>query len=180
MVSYANMKLKVDISTKKIDLENGISIEILKYLPIEEKNNLIENVLQKAWINNIYNPIKLDMYFALYLVYTYSNISFTEKQKEDEYKIYDSLKSNGILDKIIEAIEDDEYNDLYTLLVETEEKYYNYRKSIIGIFNEFSNQVKENSALLDEISKTFNPEQFQNVIDFAQAANGNRPIEEVK
>lgn len=176
MVSYANMKLKVDTSTKIIELDNGISIEILKYLPVNEKYNLINDVLLKSYENGIYNPIRLDMYFALNLVYKYSNISFTEKQKENEAKIYDTLQSTGIMDKIIDAIEDDEYNNLYTLLVETEDKYYEYRKTISGMLNDFSNQLNENADFLKEISESFDPNQFKNVLDFAQAANGGRPI----
>ena len=177
MISYANMKLKVDTSTKTVDLGNGISIEVLKYLPIDEKYNLIEITLQKAYENDIYNPIKLDMYFSLYLVYLYSNISFTDKQKEDEFKIYNTLKSNGVLDKIIDAIEDDEYNDLYTMLVETEDKKTQYNQSLVGIFDLLSEVVNQNSEKLKEITNSFQPEKFQNVLDFAQAANGNRPIE---
>lgn len=176
MVSYANMKLKVDTSTKIIELDNGISIEILKYLPVNEKYNLINDVLLKSYENGIYNPIRLDMYFVLNLVYKYSNISFTEKQKENEAKIYDTLQSTGIMDKIIDAIEDDEYNNLYTLLVETEDKYYEYRKTISGMLNDFSNQLNENADFLKEISESFDPNQFKNVLDFAQAANGGRPI----
>lgn len=177
MVSYANMKLKVDTSTKIVDLGNNISVEVLKYLPIEEKYNLIEITLQKAYEAGIYNPLKLDMYFALNLVYLYSNISFTDKQREDEEKLYDTLQSNGILDKIIEAIEDDEYNNLYTLLVETEDKYNEYHKSLVGIVDTLSEKIGKDSDELNRIVNNFNPKQFQNVLDFAQAANGNRPIE---
>jgi hypothetical protein len=120
------------------------------------------------------------MYFALNLVYLYSNISFTDKQREDENKLYDTLQSNGILDKIIDAIDDDEYNNLYTLLVETEEKKASYNKSIIGLINEISNVVAKNSDKLEEISNNFSPEKFQNVVEFARAANGNRPIESIE
>lgn len=177
MISYASMKLKVDMSTKTINLENGVSIEVLKYLPIKEKYNLIEKTLQKSFENNIYNPVKLDMYFALNLVYLYSNINFTDKQKEDEEKLYDALQSNGILDKIIDAIDDEEYNYLYTLLVETENKRNTYEKSLIGLLDTFSNKVNTDSDILQDILNSFDPSQLQNVMKFAQAANGNRPIE---
>lgn len=180
MVSYANMKLKVDTSTKIVELENNISIEVLKYLPISEKYNLIEITLQKANEGGIYNPLKLDMYFALNLVYLYSNINFTDKQREDEYKLYDTLQSTGVLDKIIDAIEDDEYNNLYTLLVETEDKYTEYNRSIIGIIDNLSNKVGQDSEQLNEIINNFDPNKFKNVMDFAQAANGNRPIGQIE
>ena len=180
MVSYASMKLKVDTSTKKIDLDNGTSIEVLKYLPIEEKYNLIEITLQKAYEGGIYNPLKLDMYFALNLVYLYSNISFTDKQREDENKIYDTLQSNGILDKIIDAIDDEEYNNIYTLLVETEDKYTEYNRSLVGIVDKLSTTVGQDADELNNIISNFKPEQFKNVMEFAQAANGNRPIGQIE
>ena len=115
-VSYANLKLKVNTDIKKIE---GTEIEVLQYLPIEEKYSFINIVLQQSKVDGIYNPMLLDMFFHLYLVYLYTNLSFTDKQKEDEFKIYDSLKSNGLLDKILEVIPDDEYNELYSLYQST-------------------------------------------------------------
>ena len=96
-VSYAKLNLKVnkDIKTFKI---NEQEVEVLQYLPFEDKYDLVMITLQKAEEDGIYNELKLDMYFHLYLVYMYTNISFTEKQKEDELKLYDTLKSNGIID----------------------------------------------------------------------------------
>ena len=85
-VSYANLKLKVDTSVDTFDFNNQ-TIEVLKYLPIEDKYDLIMITLQKAEEDGIYNDIKLDMYFHLNLVYMYTILSFTEKQKENEAKI---------------------------------------------------------------------------------------------
>ena len=177
MVSYASMKLKVNSAVKEVELDSGIKIEVLNYLPIDEKYNLIEITLQKAYEDGIYNPLKLDMYFSLNLVYLYSNISFTDKQREDENKLYDVLQSNGVLDKIIDAIDDEEYNYLYTLLVETEEKRNEYGKSLIGIIDAMSSTISRDGQKLNEIVNQFDPNQFKNVLEFAQAANGNRPIE---
>ena len=78
-VSYANLKLKVDTSVDTFDFNNQ-TIEVLKYLPIEDKYDLIMITLQKAEEDGIYNDIKLDMYFHLNLVYMYTNLSFTETQ----------------------------------------------------------------------------------------------------
>ena len=47
-VSFASMKLKVDTNVNTFDFEyNGAtySIDVLKYLPISEKNDLIEVAL---------------------------------------------------------------------------------------------------------------------------------------
>ena len=65
-ISYANLKLKVDKSVETFDF-NENKIEVLKYLPIEDKRDLVEITLQKAEENGIYNPVLLDMYFHLYV-----------------------------------------------------------------------------------------------------------------
>ncbi|MBQ1716746.1 MAG: hypothetical protein II025_02495, partial [Ruminococcus sp.] len=66
-------------------IENS-NIEVLKYLPIEDKYNLINITLQNAREGSIYNSLLLDVYFHLYIVIMYSNITFTEKQKENQHE----------------------------------------------------------------------------------------------
>ena len=50
------------------------------------------------------NPMKYDMIFYIEVVDAYTNITFTEKQKEDMPKLYDQLKYSGVLDSIIDKI----------------------------------------------------------------------------
>ena len=81
-VSYASLKLKTNTEIKEIKWEDKV-IEVAQYLPINDKYDLIMVTLQKAKEDILYNPVKLDMYFHLHLVYMYTNLSFTDKQKED-------------------------------------------------------------------------------------------------
>ena len=101
--TYAGMKLKVNTQPKEIDF-NGNQFEVLQYLPIEDKYDLVMITLQKCYEEGIYNPIKKDMYFHLYLVYMYTDISFTDRQTEDEEKLYNTLESNGIINEVIKNI----------------------------------------------------------------------------
>ena len=143
---------------------------------MEEKISLINIALQNAKEGAIYNSIKLDAYFHLYLVMMYSNISFTEKQKEDPIKLYDTLKSNGLLDKIILAMEEEEYNYLLECLNQQEEDIYNYKHSINGLVAEVIEQLPIKAEEMQKIVDNFDPEKFKNVLDFAKAANGGRDI----
>lgn len=174
-VSYTNLKLKTDISVKEITY-NNTKIEILQYLPVEEKYDLVMITLQKAKESNLYNPIKLETYFNLNLVYLYSNISFTEKQKENEAKLYDTLKSNGLIDAIIEAIPENEYNELLDYVDTLVEKFENNEKSFAAKLADFMDELPDKMAEAAQIAENFNPEQFKEVINFATAANGGRPI----
>lgn len=175
-VSYANMKLKINEEVEKINF-NGNEIEVLQYLPIEDKYSLISITLQKSLEDGlVYNSILMDMYFHLYLVYLYTNITFTEKQKEDEFKLYDILKSNGLMDEIIHKIPEVEYNTLYTYLEEQAKKNMKMKRSISGVLSMLMNELPAHiDAAADVVSK-FDPEKFQEVINFAKAANGGRDI----
>ena len=51
-VSYANLKLKVNTEVNTFDFEDS-QIEVLKYLPIEDKYDLVMITLQKAKEDNI-------------------------------------------------------------------------------------------------------------------------------
>ena len=175
-VSFTNLKLKINKEVKEITF-NDTKIEVLQYLPIEDKYDLVMITLQKAREGNIYNPVKLEMYFNLNLVYLYSNLSFTDKQREDEAKLYDTLMSNGLLNQIIEAIPNGEYNELMEYVGTLETKLENNEKSIAAKLADFMEGLPEKMQKAAEIAENFNPEQFKNVINFATAANGGRPID---
>ena len=172
-ITYSSLKLKTNIETNKVE---DTGIEVLKYLPIEEKCSLINIALQSSKEGAIYNPAKLDAYFHIYLVMMYSNLSFTEKQKEEPLKLYDTLKSNGLLDKIILAMDEDEYTDLIKFLNQQEEDTYTYKNTIAGIISEIIDNLPVRADELADIMQKFDPKKLQEVINFARAANGGRSI----
>lgn len=173
--SYANLKLKVNTEVKSVDY-NGNAIEVLQYLPIDDKYSLINITLQKAKEGSIYNPLKKDMYFHLNLVYMYSSLTFTDKQREDESKLYDTLVSNGLMDLIIDAIPENEYAILYSYLDEQETDILTYKNTFGGAVTEIIENLPLRAEEMQTIVNTFDPEKFQNVLDFAKAANGGREI----
>ena len=79
MISFASMKLKALNSTHVIKLNNK-EVKVLDYLPFEDKYDLIMITLQKSFEEGYYNPVKLDKFFHLHLIYLYTDINFTEKQ----------------------------------------------------------------------------------------------------
>ena len=174
-VSYANLKLKINTEVNTFDFQGQI-IEVLKYLPIEDKYDLVMITLQKAKEDRIYNPIRLEMYFHLHLIYMYTNLSFTDKQKENEAKIYDLLKSNGFMDKFLETIDGDEYDFLFTMINDVMEYEMKYKNSAAAVVQSLIQDLPANAQAAAEIVNSFDPQQYQAVIDFATAANGGRPI----
>lgn len=174
-VSYANLKLKTDTSITEFDF-NGTKIELLNYLPLEDKYDLIMITLQKSREGGIYNPLKLDAYFHLHLVYLYTNLSFTDKQRENEPKLYDTLKSNGFIDQMLMHINENEYQEIIKCLNDQIETELKYTTTAASIFNKFVDDLPSQAQAALNIVDNFDPEKFQAVKAFAEAANGGRPI----
>lgn len=175
-VSYTNLKLKLNNEIKEIEF-NGQKIEVLQYLPIEEKYSLVNITLQKAREGAIFNPIKLDVYFHLNLIYLYTNINFTDKQREDEFKLYDLLLSSGLLDQIIEAIPSEEYDYICEQIDNLEEDLLNFDNTLASLVRNIIENLPLQAEEMQKIVDNFDQEKFQNVLNFAKAANGGREIE---
>lgn len=174
-VSYANMKLKTNTSVKTFEF-GGQKVDVLQYLPAQDKYDLLMITLQKSLEDNIYNEFKLNLYFELHLVYMYTNISFTEKQREDEFKLYDTLKSNGFYEKFFQVINEDEYNELFEQLNAIKNASFKNKRSVAGLIGEFINDLPTNAEAAAKIVENFDPEQYKAVVDFARYANGGRDI----
>lgn len=175
-VSYANLKLKPISTTSSFEF-GGQEIEVLNYLPIEDKYDLVMITLQKAEQDGVYNPLLLDLYFHLHLVYMYTNLSFTDKQKENEPKIYDTLTSNGFFDKFFEVLDEVEYAELMSYIEELQNMTLHYRNTAGAVLQSIVQDLPKNAQAAADIVKNFDPKQYQAVIDFATAANGGRNIE---
>ena len=174
-ISYANMKLKVNTEVKTFDF-GGQKVQVLQYLPAQDKYDLLMITLQKSEESGYYNEFKMNMFFELGLVYMYSNISFTEKQREDEWKLYDNLKSNGFLDLFYENMNQDEYKDLFEILITLKEDKIDANRSVTNLINTFINDMPKNAEAAAKIVETFDPNKFKEVIEFARYANGGRDI----
>lgn len=175
-VVYTDLKLKVDKSVDTFDF-NGTKIEVLKYLPVADKYDLLMIVLQKSEENGVYNSLKLDIFFHLYLVYMYTNLSFTDEQKEDEFELYDVLKSSGFMYHFMECMDEDEYGYLFEMMREIVKENIDYRSSAGAVVRSFIQDLPRNAQVAADIIDSFNKEKFKEVIEFAQAANGGRSIE---
>lgn len=152
------------------------NIEILNYLPIESKYDVVMITLQRAYEDGIYNPIKLDMFYHLNLVYAYTNLVFTDEERENESKLYDEMVSSGFMNLFLENINPDEYAEMQEDIDNIIESSMKYRVSAAAIFNKFVDDLPANAEAAQKIIDNFDPEKYQAVIDFAKSANGGRPI----
>lgn len=143
---------------------------------MKDKIDLIEIALQKAEENGIYNEMKLEVYFNLYIVLLYTNLEFSSEEIEDEMTLYDTLESQGIFLSVIGGIPDEEYDNLLSWLkiVKTEKTKRNL--SIIALLESLIQDLPKNAEAAAAIVESFEPEKYKEVISFAEAANAGRPI----
>ena len=132
-IGFTKLGLKPNNEIQTIKF-NEQTIEVKQYLPVEEKLEIITHVLENSHDqNNFSNPIKVQVYTALEILNKYTNISFTEKQKENPTKLYDMINGNGLLESIIGAIPQIEYNELIHGIYDTIDAVYAYQNSVMGI-----------------------------------------------
>lgn len=152
-VSLTKLGLKVNQDIKTIEFNEQI-IEIKQYLPVNDKLELISNVINLAHDeNNFSNPVKVSVFTTLEIMYAYTNINFTEKQKEDPTKLYDMLISSGLVCEVINAIPEAEYHEVICGVEDSINAIYTYRNSVMGILDTISTDYSNLNLDASEIQK---------------------------
>ena len=167
------LKLNTDYNIAKF---GNSEIKVLKYLPINDKIDLVQIALQKAEENGIYNELKLDMYFNLYLIYMYTDLEFSDEEKMNESELYDKLNCNDVILSVIGAMEESEYDSLLEYLKVMQMNNEEYKHSAAALIQSFIQDLPKNAEAAANIVNNFDKEKFQNVVDFARSANANRPV----
>lgn len=136
-LSFTKLGLKANQNIKTIEYSGQI-IEVKQYLPVNDKLGLISDVINSAADGNFANPIKVDVYAAIYIIEAYTNLIFTDKQKEDICKIYDLINGNGLLEEIVSTIPEEEYGTLWSGIKRSINALYDYKNSVLGILEQVS------------------------------------------
>lgn len=166
--SKLNLKKKEEVNTVKI---NDLEIEVKQYLPVNEKLVLISNVINNSISQDatFKNPVKVEVFGSLEIIYAYTNLSFTEKQKEDPSKLYDLLEENGIIEAIVMAIPEAEYGFITEGIEASMDAFYDYQNSVMGILDrvsaDYSNLDMDASAIQKKIADPENLSLLKDVIE---------------
>ena len=168
-IPFSKLGLKKKNETKILTY-NEQEIEVRQYLPTDDKIELITNVLQlSADDNNFANPIKVEVYFNLELMYHYTNLSFTDKQKENPSKLYDLLEENEVIAAVVDLIPQNEYKLLFNWTQETIDAFYKYRTSVMGILDQvsadYSNLELDAQKIQDEMADPDNLKLLKDVVE---------------
>ena len=140
-----------------------ICYEVKYYLPFAEKLELVSRIInQSVDDNGFYNPMRVKLYMTLEVVYAYTNLSFTEKMKEDPFKLYDILVSTGIFTDIIDCIREKDWVEIQAGIWDTIKNIYDYKNSIMGILETVTNDYNNlNLNATDIQQKLADPENME-------------------
>ena len=137
-VSFTKLGLKKNEEVGILHI-NEQDIEVKQYLPINEKLELISSVINSAADeNNFSNPVKENVFLTLEILYHYTNINFTYKQKEDPVKLYDLVVSSGLVNKVTDLIPEEELDEVINGVAQSVKAIYTYRNSVLGILESIS------------------------------------------
>ena len=110
--------------------------------------------------------VKFNM--VLEIVYAYTNLSFTAKQKENPYKLYDILVGTGIFKDIINYIREEDWAEIKENVWMTIDNIYKYRNSAMGILDSISNDYSQldldATAIRDKIGDPQNLDLLRDVL----------------
>ena len=137
-IPFSKLEIKLNTDINKVSFLNSkgdnIEFEVKYYLPVYEKMEMITRIInQSIDENGFYNPIRIQIFTVLEIVYTYTNLNFTSKQKEDSFKLYDLLVSSGIFKKVIENMYEDDWIEIQETIITTIDNIYKYKNSAMGI-----------------------------------------------
>ena len=168
-VAFTKLGLKRKDEVKTVNVNNNV-IEVKQYLPINDKLALISRVINLSHdsSNNFANPVQVEVIGTIEIIMAYTNLSFTEKQKEDYAKLYDLLEENSITKDLISAIPEDEYAFLIDGINESIEAVYKYQNSVLGILDsvaqDYSNLESDASKIQQELADPQNLELLKGIM----------------
>lgn len=158
---------KVDDTIKTFSF-NDLEIEVKQYLPIQDKLTMFSNAINLAADGNRFlNEVKLQMFLDLEVVFNYTNVSFTDKQKEDLPKLYDMLISNGFIERVYELMPEAERVALFEC-TSIANGMYNQMNSIYGIMEnvaaDYANVGEEATDIQKKLSDPKNLTLLKDVV----------------
>ena len=145
-----------NIDPKVINI-GGEEITVIQYLPMVDKITFVENIVNEIFDSTgLSSPIRTEVHFYLNLIKTYTNISITDKMMENAAKTYDLLEMNHIIEAIVEAIPEDEFDSLFDYVGDTINHIETYNTSIAGMIKAVTQDYQSANIDMDKILANLN------------------------
>lgn len=172
-VPFSKLQAKIDNGVTKVTHLNAsgeeVIYEVKNYLPFVDKLELVSRIINQSIDDNgFYNPMRVKYNMTLEIVYAYTNLTFTDKMKEDSFKLYDTFISSGIFDEVINVIKDNDWIEIQESVWDTIDNIYHYNNSVLGILesvkNDYNNVSFDAQAIQDNLANEENLQLLRDVL----------------
>lgn len=146
------------IEDKVVEINNK-KVIVKQYLPVNQKLELITNILSKL-SDNVYsfcNTVQMEVLYNIYMIKYYTNIEIADDASPAD--VVDILIKEDILYTILDAIPVKERIEVHDGMENIIEAAYKYRNSALGIFETISQDYSNLNLDTTNIEKNIsNPE----------------------
>lgn len=135
-VTYTKLGLKPNFDEIAIIHYGNEQIEVKQFLPLEKKLEVLTNIINNSIDERgFYNTARIDFNIKMEVLYAYTNIKFTDKQKENPMKLYDNFVASGLMEQIWNLIPEDDRDWFEEHANASIISIMKYRNSIYGILD---------------------------------------------
>jgi hypothetical protein len=114
MALFKDFELQIKIDTVEIEI-NGQKVNVKQYLPVEKKAGIVNLAVSGTVVDAIVNEIMMDAFLHVFIIEHYTDIDFSDGEFYDVLENFDKMSSNGIINKIIDAIPLEEYEYILSM-----------------------------------------------------------------
>jgi hypothetical protein len=153
MSSFKDMQLSVEQSTQSVKINDALTLEVRKYLPIKEKTDFLQFIVNSTLDENTgcFSPVRVNVYYSIAICRWYASIDFDLEDLEHIEDIFDALETNGIVEAILSAIPQGEQDFMNELVEETIHDIARYNSSAAGIIRSMSVNAGDLDSQLNSI-----------------------------
>ena len=173
-ISFNKLGLKINQATKTVQYKEEFAIEIKQYLPVNDKLKMMGEILEYTMDqNNFANPVKQKVFTTIAIIEYYTNITFTDKQKEDPTKLYDAINSSDLFEVISSNIPEVELKECQNGIDGIILAYQQYTNYILGVLENIKQNYNSKALDISELLGQINdPQAFETLKQIAPAMVG--------
>ena len=87
---------------------------------------------------------------ALQMLKDISGITGDSEDRLDDFALYDALMTNDVINLVVNAMDEDEYTSLFTMVEELSNSVAEYKQSVAGMLNNLIQIIPEQASKLQE------------------------------
>lgn len=156
---------------KVVEIKNN-TLNIKQYLPIEQKAEMIQYVIDNAINPGVggCSPIRAEMFFYLGVLKYYCGFAI---EGENLAELYDLCEANGVLEQVWNHIPEKERNFITTKTDETIEAVSKYSTSFVGVLQSMAADSDTLDSNLQDILQGIKSKEGIELIDQIKNAVGS-------